>query len=132
MSINRRNFIGYSVAGLGSLAFSAKSYSRIVGSNERINIGFMGTQSRGAGLLGSFAREWQGVNLTHNCDVDSRVLKRTHNAIIQAGFDAPKSDKDIRKILEDPFIRCTGNCCARSLACYCWCDGVRSRQACLC
>ena len=103
MSINRRNFIGYSVAGLGSLAFSAKSYSRIVGANERINIGFMGTQSRGAGLLGSFAR-MAGVNLTHNCDVDSRVLKRAHNAIIQAGFDAPKSDKDIRKILEDPLL----------------------------
>ena len=103
MSINRRNFIGYSVAGLGSLAFSAKSYSRIVGANERINIGFMGTQSRGAGLLGSFAR-MAGVNVTHNCDVDSRVLKRTHNAIIQAGFDTPKSDKDIRKILEDPLL----------------------------
>ena len=103
MKMERRKFIGLSAATFGALAFSASSYSRILGANDRINVGFMGTKSRGMGLLGSFAK-MQGVNLTHNCDVDSRVLEKTHNAIIKAGFEPPKSDKDIRRILEDPTL----------------------------
>ena len=103
MKMERRKFIGLSAATFGALAFSASSYARILGANDRINVGFMGTKSRGMGLLGSFAK-MQGVNLTHNCDVDSRVLEETHNAIIRAGFEPPKSDKDIRRILEDPTL----------------------------
>ena len=103
MKMERRKFIGLSAATFGALAFSASSYARILGANDRINVGFMGTKSRGRGLLGSFAK-MQGVNLTHNCDVDSRVLEETHNAIIRAGFEPPKSDKDIRRILEDPTL----------------------------
>lgn len=103
MKMERRKFIGLSAATFGGLAFSASSYARILGANDRINVGFMGTKSRGMGLLGSFAK-MQGVNLTHNCDVDSRVLEETHNAIIRAGFEPPKSDKDIRRILEDPTL----------------------------
>lgn len=103
MSMKRRKFIGLSAGALGALGFSASSYARILGANDRINVGFMGTKSRGMGLLGSFAK-MQGVNLTHNCDVDSRVLEKTHNAIIKAGFKPPKSDKDVRRILEDPTL----------------------------
>ena len=103
MKMERRKFIGLSAATFGALAFSASSYARILGANDRINVGFMGTKSRGMGLLGSFAK-MQGVNLTHSCDVDSRVLEETHNAIIRAGFEPPKSDKDIRRILEDPTL----------------------------
>ena len=103
MSMKRRKFIALSAGALGALSFSASSYARILGANDRINVGFMGTNSRGMGLLGSFAK-MQGVNLTHNCDVDSRVLEKTHNAIIKAGFEPPKSDKDIRRILEDPTL----------------------------
>ena len=103
MSINRREFTKFSAGAIGALAFPANSYARIIGANDTINVGFMGTNSRGAGLLGSFAK-MEGTNLTHNCDVDSRVLERTHNAIVKAGFAAPKSNKDIRRILEDPTL----------------------------
>ena len=75
MSMKRRKFIALSAGALGALSFSASSYARILGANDRINVGFMGTNSRGMGLLGSFAK-MQGVNLTHNCDVDSRVLRK--------------------------------------------------------
>ncbi|MAR18019.1 MAG: oxidoreductase [Rhodobacteraceae bacterium] len=103
MTMERRKFISLSAGAFGALSFSASSYARILGANDRVNVGFMGTKSRGMGLLGSFAK-MQGVNLTHNCDVDSRVLKKTHHAIIRAGFEPPKSDKDIRRILEDPTL----------------------------
>ena len=100
MPINRRKFISTTAGAAGALAFSASGYTRILGANDRINIGFMGTNSRGGGLLGLFAKAG-GVNITHNCDVDSRVLLKTATIIKDAGFRAPKSDKDIRNILAD-------------------------------
>ena len=52
----RRNFIGKTVAGLagvavstGASSMSAVSYKRIIGSNDRINIGFLGCGSRSSG-----------------------------------------------------------------------------------
>jgi predicted dehydrogenase len=49
--ISRRNFLGASVTGmLGfSTGLSAKSYKRIIGSNDRINIAFLGTGARSYG-----------------------------------------------------------------------------------
>lgn len=104
MAINRRKLLAGVAAGTAaSIGFSARSYARILGANERINIGLMGTHSRGAGLLGSFISVG-GINVTHNCDVDRRVLAKTSKRIVSAGFPEPKSDKDIRKILEDPSL----------------------------
>lgn len=98
----RRKFLQTTAAVAGATAFSASSYARILGANDRINMGFMGTNSRGAAVLESFvASGGKGINITHNCDVDSRVLAKTAAAIKGFGFDEPKSDKDIRKILED-------------------------------
>lgn len=98
----RRKFLQTSAALVGATAFSASSYARILGANDRINLGFMGTNSRGASVLKSFvASDGKGINITHNCDVDSRVLSKTAGLIKSLGYDEPKSDKDIRKILED-------------------------------
>ena len=48
--INRRNFVKSAVAGGAALAaMPAQSYSRIVGANERINIGIIGCGNRGRG-----------------------------------------------------------------------------------
>ena len=50
----RRDFIKKSVLGtagiaIGGMGFSAKSYSSVIGANERINIAVSGIRSRGAG-----------------------------------------------------------------------------------
>ena len=57
--ITRRNFIKRAVAGTAMLSFggvlpefSAKSYANIVGANDRIQIGCIGVNSRGAALAG--------------------------------------------------------------------------------
>ena len=53
--LSRRKFIGKTAAGIagltvisGSSSLSAASYSRIIGANDRINIGFIGCGSRGS------------------------------------------------------------------------------------
>ena len=54
MENSRRNFIKKVAAGSSALAlggigygFSAESYSRIIGANDRIRMGIMGTNGRG-------------------------------------------------------------------------------------
>ena len=54
---------------IGGLSFDAKSYARITGANERINVAVMGTNGRGNGM----ARNFQTVNdvdVTFVCDVE--------------------------------------------------------------
>jgi predicted dehydrogenase len=49
--MNRRKFLGTAAIGIAGTitAFSASSYARIIGSNDRINIGFLGCGDRGSG-----------------------------------------------------------------------------------
>ena len=48
--LSRRNFIGTATVGLAGAAMtmSARSYSKIIGANDRINIGFLGGGARGS------------------------------------------------------------------------------------
>ena len=57
---NRRTFIKKTAIGtagvsMGLTAFSAKSYGRILGANDRINIGVIGLRGRGQQHLESFS-----------------------------------------------------------------------------
>ena len=65
--ISRRSFIGTSTTGLVGIStgLSAKSYNRIIGSNDRINIAFLGTGARGYG----HRRMVQGSMKDKNLDV---------------------------------------------------------------
>ena len=48
-SLSRRSFLA--TTALTAMAFSAKSYSQIVGANERISIGFIGAGGMGTNHL---------------------------------------------------------------------------------
>lgn len=64
MKTNRREFIKRSsVATLGALAFSAKSYANIIGSNDRVNVAVVGYSDRFRGsLLPSFQNHYKELN----------------------------------------------------------------------
>jgi len=61
---SRREFLKKSsLAGLGALAFSAKSYANIIGSNDRVNVGVVGFSDRFRGsLLPSFLNHYKELN----------------------------------------------------------------------
>lgn len=40
--VSRRGFLGTGIIGMGSVAFTAASYAKVIGANERIRIGFLG------------------------------------------------------------------------------------------
>jgi predicted dehydrogenase len=64
MKKTRREFIKTSgAAAMGALAFSVSSYARIIGSNDRVNVGVVGFSDRfRSSLLPSFLNHYQELN----------------------------------------------------------------------
>lgn len=103
----RRNFIkkvsiGTAAASVGGVlpGFSAKSYSNIVGANDKIRMAAIGVNSRGNALAGGFARE-ENCEIVYVCDVDKRAMDKCSNNVKEIGGNTPKQEKDIRKLLEN-------------------------------
>ena len=90
------------IGGMG-FGFSAKSYSRIIGANDRIAIGVMGTNGRGAGMAGNFARQ-KNTEVIYICDVEDNALTKGINAVKNVTGEMPKAGKDIRKVLTNKDI----------------------------
>lgn len=107
MNQSRRNFIKIAGTGTAVLAvggvlpgFSAKSYSRIVGANDRVGVAVAGVNGRGTPLARYFARLPQS-EVVALCDVDSRALEKCIAGTAKIQERNPKGEKDIRKMLED-------------------------------
>ncbi|UBM59926.1 Gfo/Idh/MocA family oxidoreductase [Marinilongibacter aquaticus] len=104
MKNSRRDFIKTSALGLAGVTFSAKSYSRILGANERINLAHAGLNSRMGAHL-SASRSFKNIlNHVALCDVDKRTFAKTKKRfsdIIPADI---KEFEDIRKMLENKDI----------------------------
>jgi hypothetical protein len=73
MDNSRRDFIRNTGAfiTLGAMGFSSKSYARIVGANDRITVGVMGTNGRGAGMAANFAKQ-ANTDVIYICDVEEK------------------------------------------------------------
>jgi predicted dehydrogenase len=84
-------------------AFSAKSYKRIVGSNEKIRVSVMGVNSRGKALATSFAQQ-KNCDVLHICDVDSRAITACNEALGEFQDFRTKGFTDFRESLEDKDI----------------------------
>jgi len=102
MDNKRRDFIKKtgSFVALGGLAFSTQSYRRIVGANDRITVGVMGCNGRGAGMAANFARQ-KDTEVIYICDVEEKALAKGINAVKKASGKEPKGVKDFRTILSD-------------------------------
>ncbi|MBP3518258.1 MAG: Gfo/Idh/MocA family oxidoreductase [Parabacteroides sp.] len=94
--------VGLTIGGMSFKANSAKSYANIVGSNERVNMAVMGTNGRGAGMARNFQSR-KDVEMRYVCDVEEKALAKGVAAVKKAGGN-PKTEKDIRKVLEDKNI----------------------------
>lgn len=79
--------------------FSAKSYSHILGANERIRVANMGLNLRGLRLGKSFASE-SSCEIIYPCGVDSRVADNFVDEIGKIQNRKPKAEPDFRKALE--------------------------------
>lgn len=89
-------------AGAATLAVSttAKSYAQIAGSNERVQFAVIGLNGRAGAHLSSLKANQNDARITHVCDVDQTILDKFTAKTTKAMGDAPKPEKDFRKVLE--------------------------------
>ncbi|MBV9085669.1 MAG: gfo/Idh/MocA family oxidoreductase, partial [Acidobacteriaceae bacterium] len=69
--ISRRGFVSSMGAAGLAMTSSAKSYSRILGSNDRLNFAIIGLNSRAYAHLAALKANEKDANITHVCDVES-------------------------------------------------------------
>jgi predicted dehydrogenase len=96
--VNRREFL-VATAGL-AVSANARSYGQILGSNQRLNFAVIGLNSRGYAHLSALQANKQSACISHVCDVDSAILQKFAAKTKQAMGEAPATEKDFRKILE--------------------------------
>jgi predicted dehydrogenase len=95
--ITRREFT--SGAAALAVASSAKSYSQIMGANDKLNFAVIGLNSRAYAHLSSLKANSAKARISHVCDVDSVTLKKFAAATEKSMGSAPATDKDFRNIL---------------------------------
>ncbi|MDT8303515.1 MAG: Gfo/Idh/MocA family oxidoreductase [Sedimentisphaerales bacterium] len=109
--IKRREFIKKGVMGtagiaIGGIGFSAKSYSSIIGSNERINLAVIGIRNQGTVHIKSYC----GLKNSHNvvvktlCDVDELLFEPAAKIVTQMTGVKPRTEWDLHKVLDDKDI----------------------------
>jgi predicted dehydrogenase len=99
MAVTRREFIAASAATLAATS-TAKSYSQILGANDRINFALIGLHSRAYAHLSSLNANKEHARITHVCDVDTNTLARFAAATQKLTGTAPATAQDFRKVLD--------------------------------
>ena len=95
--ITRREFT--SGAAALALTSTAKSYSQIMGSNDRLNFAVIGLNSRAYAHLSALKANRAKARISHVCDVDSVILQKFAARAEKDMGAAPATDKDFRHIL---------------------------------
>jgi len=101
----RKDFIKKAAFGAGGLAlgFSAKSYGRIIGANDRINVVFMGCGRRVGAYYESLSEPYN-TQLAYICDVKKSQRDKVAKDLKDVLSYTPKLTDDIRNVYEDPDV----------------------------
>lgn len=103
---NRRSFIQKSAVGavgltLGGMSFSPKSYARIIGANDRINIALIGLGRRVPSYYPGISDKSNNVNVSYLCDVMKSQREKVAAALSTKIDNKPQLENDVRKVLAD-------------------------------
>ncbi|MDR0869838.1 MAG: Gfo/Idh/MocA family oxidoreductase [Planctomycetaceae bacterium] len=96
--MNRRTFHKVAAAALTATAAaqSVASYARVIGANDKIRLGFLGTANRGMQDISAF-KVHSDIEIAALCDVDSKTLGIAKE---KYGNDATFTAEDFRKVYE--------------------------------
>src|SRR5215475_1379557 len=100
--LTRRELLEATVMGATGLAIgtTAKSYERITGANDRLNIAVIGLNGRAYAHLSSLKANKSDARISHVCDVDSNILKKFAGAVRREMGEPATEERDFRRILE--------------------------------
>jgi predicted dehydrogenase len=100
--VTRRKFLEALTVGAAGLAVgpTARSYGRIPGSNDRLNIAVIGLNGRGYAHLSSLKANRSTARISHVCDVDDIILRKFADSVQKEMGEAAAAEKDFRRILE--------------------------------
>src|SRR6202047_187898 len=100
--VTRGEFLDALAVGAASLAMgtTAKSYRRVLGSNDRLNFAVIGLNGRGYAHLAALKANKSAARISHVCDVDSTILKKFADTVQRETGESPAAEKDFRTILE--------------------------------
>jgi predicted dehydrogenase len=111
MSSNRRDFLRKVAAGTAGVAvggaamgMSARSYGRIIGANDRLNIAIMGLGRRLGGYIQPIASKESNVELLYLCDVMESQREKAAARFAKVLDYKPKLENDFRKAIADPNV----------------------------
>ncbi|WP_308993507.1 Gfo/Idh/MocA family oxidoreductase [Mariniflexile litorale] len=112
MSSNRRDFIkkatiaavGVTIGSTNANAMSAKSYSKIIGANDRLHIAIQGLGRRYGAYIPAIADKKNNIELRYLCDVMKSQRDNAAAKLAQKLNNKPKLENDIRNILNDKDI----------------------------
>jgi predicted dehydrogenase len=103
---SRRSFVKKTVLSSAALMaggvlpkFSAQSYTRIMGANDKIRASVMGVNSRGNALATNFAQQ-DICDVIHICDVDSRAITKCLTNLKDRQTINAKGFTDFRESIE--------------------------------
>ena len=101
-TLNRRDFIKTSALATGGLALglSAKSYGRVLGANDRINVAFMGCGRRVPAYYNSIGDPYN-TNLSYVCDVKKSQRDKVFSDLNEKLSYTPEGIEDIRTALDN-------------------------------
>src|SRR5215472_13512854 len=90
--MNRRTFV-----------LGAACAARVLGANDRVNIGVIGVGGRGNYHVKSLSHR-DGTVVAAVCDVDTGRIERAVQSAYSAGRPKPKEYRDMRQLLDDKSI----------------------------
>ncbi len=106
INVSRRSFIknttlGAAAIGLGGMALSAKSYGRIIGANDRINVAIIGLGRRLGGFIEPITTKKNNIQLLYLCDVMQRQMDNAAKRFANQLDYKPTLEEDFFKVIAD-------------------------------
>jgi predicted dehydrogenase len=103
MKPHRRRFLTTSLGAIAAGTLASPASARRAGPNDTIACALVGSGGRGSYLMG-LATKVPGVQIATVCDVRGQNLARAVEAASQAQGKSPRSERDFRRVLDDPAI----------------------------
>ncbi len=108
MSSTRRDFLrnvtagaaGLTIGGMAS-GFTAKSYSRIIGANDRLNVALMGCGRRVGAYYAALMNKSNNVDVAYICDVMKKQREKTAKELAGKVTGKMALVNDIREVFAD-------------------------------